>query len=83
MPSAELERARDWERAFADANAAAGGIQEVRTVNVQWQAERAGELPKDLKIEPVDAGGIPGEWLSIDGATETPVVLSSYACGRR
>ena len=81
MPSAELQRARDWERAFADANAAAGGIQEVRTVNVQWQAERAGELPKDLKIEPVDAGGIPAEWLSIERAAETPVVLFLHGGG--
>jgi acetyl esterase/lipase len=81
MPSAELERARDWERAFGEANAAAGGIDEVRIVNSQWQAERAGELPTDLRIEPVDAGGIPAEWIYIDGAEETPVVLFLHGGG--
>lgn len=81
MPSPELERARDWERAFGEANAAAGGIEEVRTVNGEWQAERAGELPEDLNIEPVDAGGVPAEWISIDGAERTPVVLFLHGGG--
>jgi acetyl esterase/lipase len=81
MPSAELERARDWERAFAEANAGADGIEGIRIVNKEWQAERAGELPADLKIEPVDAGGIPAEWISVDGADQTPVVLFLHGGG--
>lgn len=81
MPSAELERAREWERAFGDANAAAGGLEEVREVNDRWQAERAGELPADLRIESVDAGGVPAEWISVEGANSRPVVLFLHGGG--
>lgn len=81
MASAELKRAREWEQAFAEANAAAGGLEEVREVNDKWQAERAGELPTDLVYESVDIGGIPGEWIYIEGAKETPTVLFVHGGG--
>ncbi|HEY4095505.1 MAG TPA: alpha/beta hydrolase [Baekduia sp.] len=81
MPSAELERAREWERAFGEANASAGGLEEVRLVNDQWQAERAGELPVDLEFTAVDAGGVPAEWISVAGAAATPVILFLHGGG--
>lgn len=81
MASPELQRAREWEQAFGQANAAAGGLDEVRKVNNEWQAERAGELPSDVEIESVDAGGIPAEWISIAGAASRPVVLFLHGGG--
>jgi monoterpene epsilon-lactone hydrolase len=81
MASPELQRAREWETAFGQANAAAGGLEGVRKVNDEWQAERAGELPSDVLIESVDAGGIPGEWISVEGAASRPVVLFLHGGG--
>jgi monoterpene epsilon-lactone hydrolase len=81
MPSAELARARDWGVAFGKANAAAEGVDEVRDVNAKWLVERAGTLPADLVVEPVDAGGVAAEWLSIEGNADDPVVLFLHGGG--
>src|SRR5258708_4071514 len=78
--SNELQRARDWEQAFGEANAAAGSLEEVRELNEKWQAERAGELPSDVKIEETTIGGIPAEWIRA-GDHAGPIVLFLHGGG--
>jgi acetyl esterase/lipase len=81
MKSPELQRAREWETRFGQANAAAAGLDEVRRVNDEWQRERAGELPADLQVERVDAAGVPAEWIKVEAATSGPVVLFLHGGG--
>lgn len=63
MPSRALTDAIAWERRLAAANAAADGIEAVRSQNAIHMAERAGPLPDDIVVEQVDAGGVPAEWI--------------------
>ena len=82
MASEELSRAIDWERRFARANAAAGaaGLDEVRAVGARLMSERAGALPDDVVVEPVDAGGVPAEWISAC-AQAGPTILFLHSGG--
>jgi monoterpene epsilon-lactone hydrolase len=81
MASSELQRAIDWERAFGEANATAGGIEEIRALNDRWFGERQGELPADLEVREVDAGGVPSVWLNLNEAGDDPVVLYVHGGG--
>jgi monoterpene epsilon-lactone hydrolase len=76
-----LQDALSWQRRLGEANAGAAGIEDVRAINDRFMAERAGELPGDVQVEPVDAGGIPAEWVSIEGAEGGPVVFFCHGGG--
>jgi monoterpene epsilon-lactone hydrolase len=80
MASQELETAIAWQRDFGAANAAAGGIDEIRKINEQWFRERQGELPADLEVTEVDAGGVPAVWVGV-GSEAAPVVLFIHGGG--
>jgi monoterpene epsilon-lactone hydrolase len=80
MASNELQDAIAWEQGFGAANAAAGGLKEIRVVNDKWFRERQGELPGDLQITEVDADGVPCVWLS-RGAEEGPTVVFVHGGG--
>jgi monoterpene epsilon-lactone hydrolase len=38
-------------------------------------------IPKDVKVEPVDAGGVPAEWQTVPGAVEDRVLLYFHGGG--
>jgi monoterpene epsilon-lactone hydrolase len=82
MKSEQLAAAIAWEERLgaANAEASANGIPAVRAANAQFMAERAGTLPDDLQVEPVDAGGVPGEWVS-RGADSGAVLLFLHSGG--
>jgi monoterpene epsilon-lactone hydrolase len=80
MQITQLQQAIEWEERLGAANAAAGGIPEIRAVNAEFMADRAGELPADLVIESVDAGGVPGEWVT-RGSDTGAVVLFLHSGG--
>jgi monoterpene epsilon-lactone hydrolase len=65
MTVSTLEEAIAWEQRFAAANAEAGakGLDEARATNASFMANRAGELPADLTVDGVDAGGVPAQWI--------------------
>lgn len=80
MPSKELTDAIAWERRLAAANAAAEGIEAVRSQNAVHMAERAGPLPQEVVVERVDAGGVPAEWVH-RGDSFGPFLLFLHAGG--
>jgi monoterpene epsilon-lactone hydrolase len=80
MASEDLKKAIEWERSFGAANASAGGIDEIRTINAEWFAKRQGELPADLELTDVDAGGVPSVWVDV-GDDDAPVVLFVHGGG--
>jgi monoterpene epsilon-lactone hydrolase len=82
MKSEALTRVIEWERTLAAAVAEAGavGLDEVRAVNSRFMAERAGELPGDLSIEAVDAGGVPAEWVGREAGGHVILFVHSGGC---
>ena len=80
MASQQLEQAIQWEKDFGEANAAADGIEEFRTVNEKWFRERQGELPADLEIESFEADGVNAVSLKL-GSSPGPVVLFVHGGG--
>jgi acetyl esterase/lipase len=82
MTVSTLEEAIAWEQGFAAANAEAGakGLDEARATNARFMADRAGELPSDLTVEAVDAGGVPAEWIG-RGAGTGPVIFFLHSGG--
>jgi monoterpene epsilon-lactone hydrolase len=82
MTVSTLEEAIAWEQRFAAANAEAGakGLEEARATNAGFMAERAGELPADLTVEAVDAGGVPARWIT-RGEGSGPVIFFLHSGG--
>jgi acetyl esterase/lipase len=80
MTVSTIEEAVAWEQAFALANAEAGpkGLEEARAVNARFMADR-GTVPADLKIEAVDADGVPAEWIGRGGSS--PVIFFLHSGG--
>jgi monoterpene epsilon-lactone hydrolase len=76
-----LQNAIDWQKRLAAANAEAGGIDDIRAINDRFMAERAGEPEDDVRIEAVDAGGVPAEWLTVDGNGDGPVIVFLHGGG--
>lgn len=76
-----LQYALAWQRRLAQANGDAQGIDDVRAINDRFMAERAGELPSDVRVEPVDADGVPAEWVSIEGTHGGPVLVFLHGGG--
>jgi monoterpene epsilon-lactone hydrolase len=76
-----LEYALDWQRRLAEANQSAQGIEDVRAINDRFMVERAGQIPADVRVTQVDAGGVPAEWIGIDGVDDGPVILFLHGGG--
>jgi monoterpene epsilon-lactone hydrolase len=76
-----LQHAIDWQKRLAAANAGAAGIEDVRAIGERFMAERAGPLAGDVVVETVDAGGVPAEWVRVDGASGGPVTVFLHGGG--
>jgi acetyl esterase/lipase len=80
MSADTLAQAIEWEQQLSAAIATATGLEEVRATNERFMRDRAGQLPDDVRVEHVDAGGVPSEWVDT-GADEGPVVFFLHGGG--
>lgn len=75
----QLETVRQMYRDFAQKTQAISTIEELRAAAVEFLAPF--QPAADVRREPVDVGGIPGEWIVTPGATEDKVLLYLHGGG--
>jgi monoterpene epsilon-lactone hydrolase len=82
MASEQLAQAIEWERRLGHDTGNAPGPVEARDANERLLLERAGELPADVHVEHVDAGGVPAEWVDVAGGrADVPTVFFLHGGG--
>lgn len=80
MSVSTIEQAIAWQERFGAANAEAGpkGLDEARSVNARFMAER-GTVAPEVTIEGADADGVAVEWVGRGG--ESPVIFFLHSGG--
>jgi acetyl esterase/lipase len=79
MASKELERAIELQRSLFQEFSAAETPVEFRAIYARFQAQFP--PPHDVKIEPVNAGGVPAEWVIPPGASMQRAILYLHGGG--
>lgn len=77
MPSEQFQELRASLTALPDRSALP--VEELRAQGLQKAARFP--VPADVKLEPVDAGGVPGEWIAAPGAAQDTVLLWFHGGG--
>jgi acetyl esterase/lipase len=81
VPSTEIERVRDWQIRFGQANAAAAadGIDVLRKLNDEWMAGR-GTVADDVHVEQVEIAKVRCERVTVSAAAG-PTILFCHSGG--
>lgn len=81
MPSPQFEAALAAQADYKEKLAGATSLDEIRRLDASEIPKWSGELPSDVKVEEIDAGGVPSELLTPSEVTSESVFIYAHGGG--